>query len=89
VTAAEPVKRKRGSPPKTEKAQSPDHAVTTERDELTDDERRVLLSLVHWEIEHSRFPLSERIRMLKRIRLKFRKAVAKARRETEGKPQRG
>jgi hypothetical protein len=53
----------------------------SEHDDLTDDERRVLLSLVHWEIEHSRFPLSERIRMLKRIRLKLRKAVAKARLE--------
>jgi hypothetical protein len=61
----------------------------SEPDDLTDDERRALLSLVHWEIEHSRFPLSERIRMLKRIRLKLRKAVAKAGRETEGKPQRG
>jgi hypothetical protein len=61
----------------------------SERDDLKDEERRALLDLVHWEIEHSRFPLSERIRMLKRIRLKFRKAMAKARRETEGKPQRG
>jgi hypothetical protein len=61
----------------------------SEPDDLTDDERRALLSLVHWEIEHSRFPLSERIRMLKRIRLKLRKAVAKAGRKTEGKPQRG
>jgi hypothetical protein len=46
-----------------------------------------LLDLVHWEIENSRFPLSERIRMLKRIRLKLRKAVAKARREAD-KPRR-
>jgi hypothetical protein len=52
-----------------------------ERDDLTYDERRLLLDLVHWEIEHSRFPLSERIRMLKRIRLKLRRAVAKARQE--------
>jgi hypothetical protein len=57
--------------------------MTTERDELTDEERRALLSLVHWEIEHSRFPLSERIRMLKRIRLKLRKAALKAKREAE------
>jgi hypothetical protein len=57
--------------------------MTAERDELTDDERRILLSLVHWEIEHSRYPLSERIRTLKRIRLKLRKAVAKAKRETD------
>jgi hypothetical protein len=52
-----------------------------ERDDLTDDEQRALLDLVHWEIENSRFPLSERIRMLKRIRLKLRRAEAKARRE--------
>jgi hypothetical protein len=51
--------------------------MTSERDDLTDDERRVLLALVHWEFEHSRFPLSERIRMLKRIRLKLRRAAAK------------
>ncbi len=57
------------------------------RDELTDDERRALLLLVHWEIEHSRFPLSERIRMLKRIQMKLRKAAAKANREAE-KPRR-
>jgi hypothetical protein len=56
-------------------------AMASERDELTDDERRTLLDIVHWEIEHSRFPLSERIRMLKRIRLKLRKSVAKAKRE--------
>jgi hypothetical protein len=62
--------------------------MTTERDELTDDERRALLELVHWEIENSRFPLSERIRTLKRIRLKLRKAVAKVRQETESKPRR-
>jgi hypothetical protein len=49
--------------------------MTTERDELTDDERRALLDLVHWEIENSRFPLSERIRMLKRIRLKLRRVA--------------
>jgi hypothetical protein len=55
--------------------------MASERDELTDDERRVLLDLVHWEIEHSRFPLSERIRMLKRIRLKLRRATAKAGRD--------
>ena len=52
-----------------------------ERDDLTDDERRALLDLVHWEIENSRFPLSERIRMLKRIRLKLRRVAAKARQE--------
>jgi hypothetical protein len=61
--------------------------MTNQRDELTDEERRALLSLVHWEIEHSRFPLSERIRMLKRIRLRLRRAAAKAKREVE-KPQR-
>jgi hypothetical protein len=55
--------------------------MTSERDDLTDEERRALLDLVHWEIEHSRFPLSERIRMLKRIRLELRKAVAKERPE--------
>jgi hypothetical protein len=60
--------------------------VTNERDELTDDERRALIELVHWEIENSRFPLSERIRVLKRIRLKLRKAAAKVRQETESKP---
>jgi len=54
--------------------------MTIERDDLTDEERRALLDLVHWEIENSRFPLSERIRMLKRIRLKLRRATAKARR---------
>jgi hypothetical protein len=47
--------------------------MASEHDDLTDDERRALIDLVHWEIEHSRFPLSERIRMLKRIRLKLRK----------------
>jgi hypothetical protein len=56
-----------------------------ERDDLTDEERRALIDLVHWEIEHSRFPLSERIKLLKRIRLKLRKA-AKAQREAENKP---
>jgi hypothetical protein len=56
-------------------------------DELTDNERRALLDLVHWEIENSRFPLSERIRMLKRIRLKLRRAAAKARRADAGKPR--
>jgi hypothetical protein len=61
--------------------------MASERDELTDEERRVLLSLVHWEIEHSRYPLSERIRTLKRIRLKLRKS-AKAEREAEDKPRR-
>jgi hypothetical protein len=61
--------------------------MTSERDDLTDEERRALLSLVHWEIEHSRFPLSERIRMLKRIRLKLRKAVAKERREASKREQ--
>jgi hypothetical protein len=60
----------------------------TERDDLTDDERRALLDLVHWEIENSRFPLSERIRMLKRIRAKLRRVVATARREAESKPRR-
>jgi hypothetical protein len=61
--------------------------MTSERDELTDEERRALLDLVHWEIEHSRFPLSERIRMLKRVRLKLRRAAVKAKREAE-RPQR-
>jgi hypothetical protein len=58
-----------------------------ERDDLTYDERRLLLDLVHWEIEHNRFPLSERIRMLKRIRLKLQRAALEAKREAE-KPQR-
>jgi hypothetical protein len=58
----------------------------SERDDLTDEERRALFDLVHWEIEHSRFPLSERIRFLKRIRLKLRRAAAKARREEETQP---
>jgi hypothetical protein len=62
--------------------------MTIERDDLTDEERRALLDLVHWEIENSRFPLSERIRMLKRIRAKLRKAAAKARQEAESKPRR-
>jgi hypothetical protein len=53
----------------------------------TEDERRALLELVHWEIENSRFPLSERIRMLKRIRLKLQRAALEAKREAE-KPQR-
>jgi hypothetical protein len=61
--------------------------MASERDELTEDERGALLDLVHWEIENSRFPLSERIRMLKRIRLKLRRAVAKARRADAGKPR--
>jgi hypothetical protein len=61
--------------------------MTAERDELTDDERRALLDLVHWEIENSRFPLSERIRMLKRIRLKLRRARAKAQQKNEGTPR--
>jgi hypothetical protein len=49
--------------------------MASERDELTDDERRALLELVHWEIENSRFPLSEPIRMLKRIRAKLRNGI--------------
>jgi hypothetical protein len=57
--------------------------VASERDDLTDDERRALLDLVHWDIENSRFPLSERIRMLKRIRLKLRRVVAKERQEQD------
>ena len=61
--------------------------MASERDELTDDERRALLDLVHWEIENSRFPLSDRIRMLKRIRLKLRKAT-KAKRTEETKQRR-
>ena len=62
--------------------------MTTERDELTDEERRALLDLVHWEIESSRFPLSERVRMLKRIRLKLRRAVSKALRDEADQPPR-
>jgi hypothetical protein len=62
--------------------------MTIERDELTDEERRALLDLAHWEIENSRFPLSERIRLLKRIRIKLRRAVAKARRKEEDQPPR-
>jgi hypothetical protein len=50
--------------------------MASEHDDLTNDERRAL-------IEHSRFPLSERIRMLKRIRLKLRRAAAKERREPD------
>jgi len=57
--------------------------MTGDGDDLTDDELRALIDLVHWEIEHSRFPLSERIRMLKRIRLKLRRAAAKERREAD------
>jgi hypothetical protein len=48
---------------------------------------RVLLDLVHWEIEHSRFPLSERIRMLKHIRAKLLRAAPKVRRGEEDKPR--
>jgi hypothetical protein len=55
--------------------------MSSDSDDLTDDERRALIDLVHWEIEHSRFPLSERTRLLKRIRLKLRRAAAKARRD--------
>jgi hypothetical protein len=62
--------------------------MTTERGELTDEERRALLDLVHCEIESSRFPLSERVRMLKRIRLKLRRAVTKARRDEADQPPR-
>jgi hypothetical protein len=61
---------------------------TRERDHLTDDERRVLLDLVHCEIENSGLSLSGRVRMLKHIRLKLRRATAKARREEEDKPRR-
>ena len=61
--------------------------MASEHDDLTDDERRALIDLVHWEIENSRFPLSERILMLKRIRAKLLRAAAKARREAN-KPQR-
>ncbi len=61
--------------------------MASERDDLTGDERRALLDLVHWEIENSRFPLSERVRMLKRIRLKLRRATAQAQPEA-GKPRR-
>jgi hypothetical protein len=57
---------------------------------ITDDERRALLDLVHREIDHSRFPLSERIRMLEAHSAEVRRAVAKAPREEEDKPrQRG
>jgi hypothetical protein len=55
--------------------------MASQHDDLTDDERRALIDLVHW--EHRRFPLSERIRLLKRIRLKLRRAAAKARREPD------
>jgi hypothetical protein len=57
----------------------------SERDELSDDERRALIDLVHWEIDSSRFPLSERVKLLKRIRLKLLRGAAKARREAESK----
>jgi hypothetical protein len=60
--------------------------MASEHDDLTDDERRALIDLVHWEIENSRFPLSERIRMLKRIRLKLRRAAAKASSENQTSP---
>jgi hypothetical protein len=33
-------------------------AMSTERDELTHEERRALLDLVHWEIENRKQPLS-------------------------------
>jgi hypothetical protein len=62
--------------------------MASEHDDLTDDERRALIDLVHWEIETSRFPLSERIRMLKRIRIKLRRAAAKERREESKAPRR-
>jgi len=42
---------------------------------------------VHWEIKHSRFPVSQRIKLLKSIRLKFRRAAAKAQREAESTPE--
>jgi hypothetical protein len=50
-------------------------------------ERRALIDLVHWEIKHSRFPVSQRIKLLKSIRLKFRRAAAKAQREAESTPE--
>jgi hypothetical protein len=61
--------------------------MTSERNALTREERRALIDLVHWEIENSRFPQSERVQLLKRIRAKLLRAAAKARQESEGTPQ--
>jgi len=40
--------------------------------ELADDERKLLVNLLTVEIEGSKFPLSPRIEVLKRIRAKLR-----------------
>jgi hypothetical protein len=45
----------------------------------------VLIDLLGWEIQASRFPLADRVRLLKRIRAKLLRAAAKARREDAGK----
>ena len=45
------------------------------RDDLTKDELRTLLSLVNTEIDASRFPMSERVRKLKEVRRKLRRAL--------------
>jgi hypothetical protein len=41
-------------------------------DDLTDEERRLLVNLLTVEIEASKFPLSPRIELLKRVRAKLR-----------------
>ena len=45
------------------------------RDDLTKDELRTLLSLVHTAIDASRFPMSERVRKLKEVRRKLRRSL--------------
>jgi hypothetical protein len=44
--------------------------------DLTDDERKPLVNLLTVEIEASKFPLSPRMEMLKRIRAKLRGEAA-------------
>ena len=43
-------------------------------DDLTDDERKLLVNLLTVEIEGSKFPLSPRIESMKRIRAKLSSA---------------
>jgi hypothetical protein len=62
--------------------------MTADRDDLTDEERRALIDLLGWEIQASRFPLADRVRLLKRIRAKLLRAASKARREGASKPRR-
>lgn len=40
--------------------------------DLTDDERKLLVNMLTLEIEGSKFPLSQRVEALKRIRAKLR-----------------